>query len=202
MSLCTIIDIEFSILSKNKKTPKEVAIYHVDTKQVQNWIIKPSIPFHKLDQSIKVQNIFAEQNFHRIKYNTGHITKEDFENVIREVCQGRKIFVKGSEKSQFVANLLKKEVFSGKVFVYNLDKVFCPKVSQITVKKDTIYSCLIFQHQGTNFNHCAQSKALKFGRWLEKQDFAKYCIGSYCAGLHLQKYVCDDTLHLAIVMPK
>jgi hypothetical protein len=157
LSGVTIVDVEFLHETHSKKIIKELCIYHLDTNQLQNFIINPSLPWRYLDPKVNAINSYITDNIHKIHYNSGFIYPETAFQILRANCAGRKIFVKGFEKAQFIAGILQK-------VVYNLDNLNCPKIVDLPANSES--GCLIHESE---FAHCCQVKSVRFGVWLKSE---------------------------------
>jgi len=159
----TVIDFEWNFITENEKVFKEVAIYHLDTNQIQTFVIRPSVPFKNLNKKTQSLNSYLSQHLHRIRYKHGLVDCNSIDLSLKKFCRNRVVGVKGLEKSKFLAQKLGNSVF-------NIELLGCPSFEDLLLHNpNSTFGCLLKEHSGT-FKHCAQAKAFKYGNWMKYRD--------------------------------
>jgi hypothetical protein len=148
-----IIDVELLFESQTKKIIKEVCIYLVNSRQLQNYHVLPNIPQFCLTPKVISMNGYITSNIHKLDYDYGQIDGETIHEYMRLFTKTCTVFAKGYEKCQFIAGIIEKPV-------HNLEEFGCPKVKVLPPAND----CSCLKH-GTDFLHCCQIKCLRLGRW-------------------------------------
>jgi hypothetical protein len=149
-----IIDVELLFETEKKKIIKEVCVYLVNNRQLQNFHVLPNIPYFCLSQKVASLNSYITSHIHKLDYDYGHIDGETVHDYLRSVSKSCTVFAKGYEKCQFIAGIIEKPV-------HNLEVFGCPKVKTLPSAND----CSCLKH-GCDFLHCCQIKCLRLGRWL------------------------------------
>src|SRR5579859_6884887 len=148
-----IVDVELLHVTRQSRIIKELCIYNVPKKQLQTFMVLPSVPRRSLSQEIQSINSYITSNIHKIDYNSGNIDETSAVAVLYRTTKHQHVFAKGYDKCRFIATLLGK-------CVYNLETFECPKVSDLPSTNDC--SCL---YHPTNFLHCCQINFLRLGCW-------------------------------------
>src|SRR5271170_64582 len=185
--MSTVIDAEFFYLHNSQLLLKEVSAFHIDTKQIQTFLIKSAIPFDALPLDVQGTNNYCSNSLHKISWDSGYVSKEVVDSILKRSLSGRSVFAKGCQKARFFSKMLR-------IPVYNLEKLDCPKVDEI--KHAPSFSCLLPQHRN-GYNHCAQVKAMKFGWWLQTHEWCFKCFnggGAFDHGGHLPDQLCPAKL--------
>ncbi|KAK4883087.1 hypothetical protein RN001_006406 [Aquatica leii] len=142
-----------------KFIPKEVAVVSSDGDYCEVLLIKPPMPYSTLPKSVKNEVYYLENYFHGLKWSTGYINFEDFEDELRKLLTPfNGIFVKGYEK-QNTLNFLNKPVV-------NMEGLSCPTFKELKKKMQAI-KCL---HHHIESPSCALEHALILCEWSKKNS--------------------------------
>jgi len=112
MPRVAVVDIQgySGLESKEKFTPKEVAIIFEDGKE-RNYYIKPVLPIDDLDERQKKIIFWATVKYHRLPYGGGNISEKEFEQeIIHDTADCDRIITKGRQKVKYLEKLLKRPV--------------------------------------------------------------------------------------------
>jgi hypothetical protein len=148
-----IVDVELLHVTRSERFIKELCVYKVPNRQLQNYLVLPSVSWYSLKQDIRSLNQYITANIHKIGYNHGQVDQETALLFLINETSGQLVFAKGHDKCRFIASLIGKCVF-------NLEIFGCPKISDLPASND----CSCIKHT-PNFLHCCQIKCLRFGRW-------------------------------------
>src|SRR5579862_503768 len=105
-----IIDVELLFESQTKRILKEVCIYLVNNRQLQNFHVLSTIPQFCLTQKVISMNSYITSNIHKIEYDYGQIDSETVHEYMRQFTKQLTVFAKGYEKCQFIAGIIEKPV--------------------------------------------------------------------------------------------
>lgn len=127
--------------------PKEICIRDGENGLIHHYIVRTPTPWHCLSKAIKRMNIYVEKNIHGIRYifeDKHTIDIYQVENFLKSYSDVNVIFVKGSQKQEYLKDMLNRSNIS----IINLEHVEkCPKLASIQIDKDK--AC--FLHHKTMF---------------------------------------------------
>uniref|UniRef100_A0A1Y1LXJ9 Uncharacterized protein n=1 Tax=Photinus pyralis TaxID=7054 RepID=A0A1Y1LXJ9_PHOPY len=142
--------------------PKEISIVSSEGPSCTTLLMKPPVNY-TVTSSMKKEIKFLEDCYHGLKWNSGYITFENFEEELRTLLQPfNRIYVKGVEK-QYLLNFLDK-------FVINLEDVGCPSLKKLK-KSHSGVRCL---NHAENTLMCAQENALILHEWAQIDSTNEY----------------------------
>jgi hypothetical protein len=142
----------------NELVIKEVGFVKLNpntgSSQVQCFLFKPPYGEGELSDKQTSANAFMTRNFHKIKWNDGHIPYTQLSYILLQACKGeREIYAKGSEQARLFSKVCNMRVF-------DLDEIGCPKAQKIKI--NNIHSCIV-----PHTDHCAMAKCLKYAEWMK-----------------------------------
>src|SRR5271170_5646685 len=111
-SLCSVVEGEFFNVSPTKLCLKEVSVFHLDTFQIQTFVVKPHLHHNTLARNVQCTNNFTVHCLHRIPWVSGTVEKQDAETRLQRNLTGRQVYTKGTQKAQFFTVLLGQQVFN------------------------------------------------------------------------------------------
>ena len=114
-----VIDIQGFINSEKKFVPKESTVLLISENSVGHWIVTPPIPFNDLSLSAQVYNDIQTKLHHGIEWFDGDVQTRKLYSNLREIArQMTTIYVHGTEKANFIENIIAKKVI-------DLEKLGC-----------------------------------------------------------------------------
>ena len=151
-----VVDIQGFKTVNNTFVMKEVAIEGLRTRIRFHCIIKPPTFYPTVN---KKQIQFVTKNIHGIKWHAGWLGYGKAVTTIREILANAKhIFIKGSERTKFLSNLL-----GNRGNVFDLDNIFDLKEKPLI---DAEVYCGYKEHAHRWLGRCAFNKMITYRNWL------------------------------------
>lgn len=152
-TMAYVVDFQAFKSLDNKFIVKEMAILRLDREDCDlHLIFKPPQPFDTLPREMKKRVAFLTRHIHGIPWEIGH---NDFKHFLKSnnvLCKANLVFVKGSERVNFIRNLL-----PNSVQVLDLDNFL------YTITCYTDNYCVNHLH---SYDRCAYNKAFQYKQWL------------------------------------
>lgn len=105
-----IIDFQWFLLNKKSLIPKELASYDSFLHK-SHFIFEPLVSFNTLSDSDKRAARYAFTHHHGLKWEDGYTPTNKFNEIVKRLCSGvNRVFVKGSEKKNFLKNIVDIEI--------------------------------------------------------------------------------------------
>ena len=132
-----IVDVQGFGEFNNGFIVKELAVLHND--HHHHFIVNPPSYFNLLSTSLKRQANWLYQNYHGITWNGGVTNFSQVKIFLRKQIQAGVVYVKGTEKSQWLRELLKSE----NIDVINLEDISnCPNLKELRKMYPSEIKCL------------------------------------------------------------
>lgn len=144
---------------------KELAIISTDEHIYELQLFEPPCEFNTLPEDIQTQVMWLEKCHHGLFWGSGSKEYNKLKDVFKGIDIKGKVYVKGTEKQKFIAELLS----DFEVQVINLEDLGCPKISVLRQQNQlsALKPC-VFNHSSVN---CAYINVHVLLYWykLEKQ---------------------------------
>lgn len=106
-----ILDVQFLKDKLNKRIPKEVCIGTINEKFFGHWIISPPYNAERLPRNVRRENTWLAWNHHGLNWDSGDVSEKLVKKTLQEICKnGKKIYVRGREKTQWLQNIVTNEI--------------------------------------------------------------------------------------------
>uniref|UniRef100_A0A1Y1KWN6 Uncharacterized protein n=1 Tax=Photinus pyralis TaxID=7054 RepID=A0A1Y1KWN6_PHOPY len=139
----------------NEFIPKEISIVSSEGPKCTTLLIKPPQNY-SITATMKKEIRYLEDYYHGLKWTSGHIRYENFEEELRTLLQPfSKIYVKGLEK-QYILNFLNKPII-------NAEDCGCPSLKKLKKEFGGI-RCL---NHNSETLMCSQENALMLYEWTQ-----------------------------------
>lgn len=148
-----IVDLQGFKSENNKFIPKEIAIR--SEKHVLVLLIKPPYPFYNLTRKERSHVAWIEKN-RGILWNEGFVPYYNFNFIVQNYLENKRIFVKGCEKVLWLKQIIDNDN------VYNLEDNDCPKLETLYenyLMSPDIQSCIYHS------NVCAYKNVSCLYKW-------------------------------------
>lgn len=131
----------------------------IDGSYVEHWIVAPPYEFYMLKKDKRREAVRVKQNYHGLSWGDGGISYGAFQDELKQVCSDvRRVFVKGTEKTEFLTTLLKNDVI-------NLEDYNTPRLKKLMFNSYLpVLRC--FRHCKHKKYICALSSADKLKLWV------------------------------------
>jgi len=88
--------------------PKELCVVSVESTFVRHRMIGPPTHYQRLSPQLKKQVNFVTNHIHGLYWDQGYALERDVLDLLRELLKyADKVFIKGSERVNYLKNLLK-----------------------------------------------------------------------------------------------
>lgn len=94
-----VVDLQGFQLDNGDFIVKELAI-RID-QQLNHYLFKPPMPFHKLSANERRTARYAERKIHGLRYSRGYVEYTELLNILHDI-NVESIFVKGHQKHRFL----------------------------------------------------------------------------------------------------
>ncbi len=164
-----IVDFQAFKDPENHFIVKEVAICSVYENVIMHFFVKPPYGLHNFSAKHLEQIDYITANVHGVSWYEGFIYFRDFVSTLRKMVGfASAIYVKGSERTKFIASLLSES--QGKK-VFDLDSFECPAANALPDLTCTHLCCPLPQHKNDERQfRCSLTHVQKFKEWLLKAD--------------------------------
>lgn len=104
--MVVIVDIQGFKLSDGEFIAKEIGLFYRDTDIAERILLKKPFNFSQLKEKDKKQVRWLERNYHGLKWSDGVSSVQYVEGIFNSEIKNSKIYVKGSEKKEWLVNNL------------------------------------------------------------------------------------------------
>jgi len=105
------VDVQGFCGNGNQFVVKECAVLSTTNPHVQHWIVAPPYDFYDLTKPKRKTASWIKNNHLGLAWSDGGVEYNQFATDLRAVCyEASRVFVKGEEKTAFIAQLLNTEV--------------------------------------------------------------------------------------------
>lgn len=162
-----ILDFQGFKGENNKFIVKELAIVSTDELVYELHLFRPPCDFNQLSENVKKQVVWLEKYFHGLYWSSGFREYSQLNDLLKNCNLSGNVYVKGTEKTQFVKNLLT----DFKVNVINIEDLGCPSLSVIRSQTQTnaMKKC-IFDHNPIN---CAYINVHLLLQWFKLEKLVQ-----------------------------
>lgn len=104
-----ILDLQFSLRSRDILLCKELAVIPLIDANVPpvSVLFKPSCRWHKLYKEEQALNLYLENRYHKIPWNSGYAEPTDIVKILQaNLKYATEIYLMGTRKKEFISNLL------------------------------------------------------------------------------------------------
>lgn len=121
-----IVDFQGFGVFNNGFILKEIAVFHND--HHHHFIVNSPFNLNLLSTPLRRQASWLYQNYHGLTWNSGFTNFSRVKIFLREQIQSGVVYVKGTEKSQWLRELLNSE----NIEVINLEDIYsCPSLKEL-----------------------------------------------------------------------
>lgn len=146
--------------------------------EIPNVLFKSPCPWSELPNKYKCMNAWLTRNYHGIPWDSGSTTFDRVKIVLDILTKDRSyIYVKGSEKKQWLQNLL-----GHPKTIIDLNDLECPSARKLPA----IMNCCQFYklHESVREHNCALQNVRKFKKWFllnhNEVPFLERSLKLYC----------------------
>lgn len=132
-----VLDIQGFRGPKNQFIVKELAL--LQQGHHYHFILLPPFNFKELPADLKRQSQWLYQNYHGLLWDGGFTEFRKVKHYLRSVIQHTTVYVKGTEKSQWLRALLQNE---NDVEVINVEDIGCPSFKELKQLHPNSVKCL------------------------------------------------------------
>ena len=116
---------------------KEVGILKFPFDNAFDCLVKSPYGLRFLSEKYRRVNYWLRTNKHGLDWNDGWLPYEKLEDLLYLVLMNQQVYVKGTEKMEWVKTLVGKKG-EGKMTVCNIEELECPKLSSVKNSSESL----------------------------------------------------------------